>query len=282
MSHKWFNQFWTDRSCDQKSVRNAKQHRRTPLHPAFHQGFQCPLPSTCTKFHILRRGHEPRTWLQQLLFLHQGRLVPLDRNSWYETHRRKALFKDTIWHAKCPGCTGNNLLLTMVNSSPFFLKNNPGLSVALYKWSWMGIFRSRTWMRNNLSGSKISSSQWLHSKHPFSHSWSYLKHLMPPQRHSSFSWAIKAKVQHNNLKWSELFLQQGPQKIMRENCSFIRNYHTALFQCLQVITMYSSWKTKTYVPRCYLESHLYHLSTHCIASSSSHPWLARKLVSGRL
>lgn len=66
---------------------------------------------------------------------------------------------------------------------------------------------------------------------------------------------------------------------MKENCSFIRNYHTTLFQCLQAITMYSSWKTKTYVPSCYLESHLYHLSRHCIASSSSHSCLARKLVS---
>lgn len=123
--------------------------------------------------------------------------------------QKKALFKDSIWHAKCPGCMGNNLILTVVNSSPFFLNNNPGLSVALYKWSWMGIFRPRTWMRNHFSGSKISSSQWLHSKHSFSHSWNYLKYLMLSQRHSSFSWDKKAKVQGNNLKWSELFLQQG-------------------------------------------------------------------------
>lgn len=100
---------------------------------------------------------------------------------------------------------GNNLPLTMVSSSPFFLNNYLGLSVALYKWSWMGIFRSWTWMRNHFSGRKISSSQWLHSKHPFSHSWNYLKHLMPSQRHSSFSWDKKAKVQGKNLNWSELF-----------------------------------------------------------------------------
>lgn len=86
----------------------------------------------------------------------------------------------------------------------------------------------------------------------------------------------KGKVQGNNLKWSELFLQQSTQKAMRENCSFITNFHTALLQHLQAITRYCSWKTRTCVPSCHLESHLYHLlkSQPCIASSNSHScWL---------
>lgn len=123
--HRWFNQFWTVRSCDWMSTWNARHcYKGYQAFPVAQQDSKGLVLSTSIKFYALRRGHEPKNSEYNSCF------SPAMISRCHLTKRAKleAIWKNSSSKArfgmqKCPRCMSNGLLLAVVNPSPLFLSS---------------------------------------------------------------------------------------------------------------------------------------------------------------
>lgn len=136
-----------------KGTKHSQQPSKTPR--AWY--FQPASSFTCSG-----EGMSQKQWIQQLLFPCHDKKVSLDQNSWAGNHMKK-LFKGLIWHAKCPRCVSNGLLLAVANGSPLCFwaqrENYERSSVTFYNWSFLAVFRTITWTWNHFWRCKMSTSQ---------------------------------------------------------------------------------------------------------------------------
>lgn len=93
--HRLFNRFWTERSCDQTSIRNARDRK---WHHHTQQSIKAPSAhylQPAQSFTCWGEGNNQELWTEQLRFPHHGKQVPPDKNSWHGSHRRRLSSSET-------------------------------------------------------------------------------------------------------------------------------------------------------------------------------------------